>query len=143
MLAGAVFALAVSRLSSVLAGSGSINGVVYESQSGYMRGATVTLQPLGLQTTTSLSDGSFSFSSVPDGSYTLTVSPSCTPFGCYKSTPVTVAGTKVFVAIFPNASTPTPTATPRPVGGVAQLPDIVSAESETSVPSAPPTRPRR
>lgn len=121
LLAVAVAGVAPFWQDAALAGpTGGINGVAYESQSGYMRGATVTLQPLGWQTMTSLIDGSFSFASVPNGSYTLQVTnPACTPFGCYKPTPVTVAGSKVFVSIFPNAFTPTPP----PVGGVAELAD--------------------
>lgn len=117
---------------------GVINGTVFESFSGYLRGATVTLSPLGWEDVTSVSDGSFLFASVPDGDYTLIVkNPGCTPFGCYKPEPVTVSGSKVFVSIFPNplpTDTPTPTATPPgAVGGIAELPGLgVSSEAAPS-----------
>ena len=151
LLVAAVVAFAVMALgpsptqSGPLAGptatpinpGGAINGTVFESFSGYLRGATVTLAPLGWEDVTSVSDGSFSFAAVPDGDYTLIVkSPGCTPFGCYKPEPVTVAGSKVFVSIYPNplatvTPTPTPTATPRAVGGIAELPRL-RPFSETS-----------
>ena len=154
MLVAAVVALAVTALQPTpaqggpLAGptatpinpGGVINGTVFESFSGFMRGATVTLAPLGWEDVTSLSDGSFLFASVPDGDYTLIVTnPACTPFGCYKPEPVTVSGSKVFVNIFPNplptdTPTPTPTATPGAVGGIAELPGLHL--SPETVPSA-------
>ena len=117
---------------------GEISGTVFESFSGFLRGATVTLAPLGWEDVTSVSDGSFSFLSVPAGDYTLVVkNPGCTPFGCYKPEPVTVADSKVFVSIFPNplaTDTPTPTATPVVVGGIAQLPGLrVSLETSPPV----------
>jgi hypothetical protein len=77
---------------------------------GALRGATVTLLPKGLQTTTSLDDGTFVFSDVANGFYELTVSPVCTPFGCYGPTAVTVADADVYVNIVPVS--PTLTAAP-------------------------------
>jgi hypothetical protein len=80
-----------------------INGTLFESQSGFMRGAIVRLEPLGAQTTTSIQDGSFFFLGIPDGSYTIVVlDPACTPFGCYYPYPVNVSGQKVSVSIYPK-----------------------------------------
>jgi hypothetical protein len=93
----------------------TISGYVAEFPGcgGRMRGVTVALLPLGAMTETSLTDGSFSFYAVPDGEYTLRISPSCNPFGCYPDTPVMVAGENVFVEICPLAgASPTPTVAP-------------------------------
>jgi hypothetical protein len=80
-----------------------VNGTLFESQSGFMRGATVRLEPLGIETTTSEQDGSFSFILIPDGIYTIVVvNPGCTPFGCYYPYPVVVSGEKVSVSIYPK-----------------------------------------
>ncbi len=63
----------------------------------------MTLQPLGLQTTTSVADGSFAFADIPNGSYELGVSPGCTPFGCYHNpNPVIVQDADVYVTIYPK-----------------------------------------
>ncbi len=110
--------------SSPVPTSGVINGTVYESYSGVLRGAMVTLHPLELQTTTSISDGSFSFTNIPYGTYTLTVNPGCTPFGCYKTTQVVLSSSKVSVSIYPNLFTPTPTSTPAAVGGITKLAQV-------------------
>ena len=106
--------------SSAVPTSGTINGTVYESPSGYMRGAKVTLHPLELQATTSTSDGSFSFNNVPFGNYTLTVG-TCSYYGCYATTNVTLSSAKSYVAIYPTAFTPTPAPTPAAVGGSTKL----------------------
>jgi hypothetical protein len=106
--------------------------------SGVLRGATVTLEPLGWMTTTSLDQGRFAFAGIPNGRYTLTISPSCTPFGCYDPTPVTVAGVDVEVLIQPRplatpthtptatfTATPTETLTATPTATPPSLPDPV------------------
>jgi hypothetical protein len=78
------------------------------------------LEPLGLMTDTDLGIGGFSFEGVPPGEYTLTVGPSCNPFGCWPPTMVTVTDSDVDLQICPIAATPTstptatPTATPTP-----------------------------
>lgn len=96
----------------------TISGYVAEFPGcgGRMRGVTIALLPLGATTESSLADGSFSFSGIPNGEYTLTLFGYCNPFGCYPDTPVTVAGEDVFVEICPlSGATPTPTETHTPV----------------------------
>ena len=101
----------------------SISGTVSESSSGVLRGATVTLEPLGLQTQTSLiPGGSFAFHGVPSGTYALNVSPRCTPFGCYEAMPVDVDDADVVVSIVAlPLPTPTPPPTPFPTPQRIQL----------------------
>src|SRR5262249_17746816 len=79
----------------------TLGGVVCEfplpDECGGRRRATVTPAPLGLQTQTSLSDGVFTFPNVLPGSYTVTISPACTPFGCYQPTSVSLFVADTFV----------------------------------------------
>jgi uncharacterized repeat protein (TIGR01451 family) len=84
-----------------------VSGIVCEFTvtCGALRGATVTLNPTGLTTLTSISDGSFEFTNVPNGGYWLTVSPACTGFGCYPATAAIVDGADAFVTIHPCVST--------------------------------------
>jgi Tol biopolymer transport system component len=106
--------------SSAVPTSGTINGTVYESPSGYMRGASLTLNPLGMKTTTSVYDGSFSFPNIPFGAYTITVH-ICPPYGCYGTVQVNHSTAKTYVAIYPTPNTPTPAPTPAAVGGSTKL----------------------
>jgi hypothetical protein len=107
---------------AIPAGEFSITGSVAEFPpcSGRMRGVTVTLEPLGWTTQTSLGPdgGLFEFDPVPPGDYTLTVTPGCNPFGCWRDTPVPVTGEHARVEICMDAPTPavppTPTRTPTP-----------------------------
>lgn len=78
---------------------------------GAMRGAEVTLEPLGLATTSNPCCGGFVFENVPNGNYTLRVD-GCNPFGCWKPTQITVANDDVLgVRIGMNGPTATPTRT--------------------------------
>ena len=89
----------------------TVSGSVAEFSpcSGAMRGVMVSLLPLGRMTSTDLYDGSFAFEGVPDGAYTLSVEPSCNPFGCWPQVPVMVSGGDVTVQLCPEAlATPTP-----------------------------------
>ena len=94
----------------------TVSGTVFEfpSGNGVMRGVEVTIDPLGLTDTTDLTGGGFRFEDVPDGEYTLTVSPECNPFGCWPVTAVVVSGADVTVNIYPEEVAPTPTPTIRP-----------------------------
>ncbi|MGH7488105.1 MAG: hypothetical protein ACREMY_21280, partial [bacterium] len=109
---------------------GTINGTVYESPSGFYRGVSVVLHPLELKTTTSVSDGSFSFTNVPLGNYTLNVG-ACSYYGCYGTIPVAHSSTKTYIAIYPTPNTPTPT--PVAVGGVTQLTGTTPASGNGGV----------
>lgn len=109
---------------------------------GRMRGVTVTLQPLGLstQTTVGVDGGLFAFEAVPPGNYTLTVSPACNPFGCWRETPVVVTDEFVQTAVCMDgpapAVPPTPTRTPTPhclfptppLCPIGQEPDCITGE---------------
>ncbi len=78
---------------------------------------TVTLQPLGRQVVTGY-HGNFQFDGVPDGQYSLSLSPSCIANSiggesCYLPLSAVVSGADVFVIWKPVAeATPTPTNTP-------------------------------
>ena len=117
----------------------SISGTLFESGSGVLRGATVTLEPMGLQTQTSLlPGGSFAFQGIPPGTYTLTVAPQCTPFGCYRSTPVAVDDADVVVSIVPEPlPTPAPTATASPVPTPIRV--LTPIQEPTPTPTLKPT----
>jgi hypothetical protein len=110
----------------------AVSGTAYEFPGcmGYMRGWTVVLNPAGSTAQTDVQYGTFSFSGVPDGSYTLEMSASCNPYGCWDPVPVTVIGSDVAgIQICPHAvPTPLPTATvdPPAVGGIAEPPEDVS-----------------
>jgi len=88
----------------------TVSGHVAEFPSceGSMRGVTVALKPTDRTTATDLlPGGSFAFSNVPDGDYTLVVLSPCNPYGCWQDTPVTVAAADVYVGICMNAPTAT------------------------------------
>jgi len=82
---------------------------------GAMRGVTVQLEPLGLATQTDLEGGRFSFEDIPSGDYRLSVSPACTPFGCWPETPVTIAGSDLEVELCPSIAGAAPTLTAIPL----------------------------
>jgi hypothetical protein len=115
----------------------SITGTVAEFPGGCFgaqRGYAVTLQPLGLTTQTDLNLGGFSFENVPAGEYTLTVGPSCNPFGCWPPTTVTVTDSDVDVRVCPVEATPTPTPTSAPAcagdcdeDGTVAIDEVVAA----------------
>lgn len=93
----------------------SIRGTVAEFPdgcSGAVRGISVRLDPLDLETRTDMDVGNFSFENVPAGEYTLAVGPRCNPHGCWTPTIVTVTDSDVDVRICPIETTPTPTPTP-------------------------------
>ena len=79
----------------------NINGTLFESESGYMRGARVRLDPLGTKVVTSVQNGSFTFFGVPDGDYTIVVL-TCSYVGCYVPLRVSVSGEKLNVSIYPK-----------------------------------------
>jgi hypothetical protein len=120
----------------------TLSGMVTEFPlcQGAQRGFTVTLEPLGLTAQTDLSTGGFSFE-VPPGDYTLSVSPSCNPFGCWPQTPVSVVDEDVFVQICPEelptpTVTPTASATPTAIATPTDTPtDTPTAPTETETPS--------
>ena len=119
----------------------TVSGVVCEFPlpfCGAMRGVTVTLLPLARETTTSLVDGSFALFNVPNGTYSIVVSPSCNPFGCYEPTPVTVADADVNVLVAPAALTPTPmaTATETPTVMPTAFGDVNCDRTVTSIDAA-------
>jgi hypothetical protein len=110
----------------------TVSGTAYEFPGcvGYMRGWIVVLDPLGWEMQTSLGDGSFAFHDVPNGSYSVRMSPPCNPSGCWSDVPVTVAGGDVqHVQTCPNGPVVTPTATvgDPAVGGIAEPPDEMNA----------------
>lgn len=95
--------------------------------SGRMRGVTVTLDPLGLSTDTSVgSDGGFfEFSNVPPGDYVLRVAQGCNPFGCWIDTPVQVVDAPVDVEICMDELTPVFSPTPSRTGSLSPTPTRV------------------
>jgi hypothetical protein len=108
----------------------TVSGTVAEFPpcSGRMRGVTVRLEPLGLVTQTSnatVDGGTFAFSNVPIGDYTVRVAQGCSPLGgCWAVTPLRVDDSDVTVRICmdrvepPPIPTPTacPVSTPCPLG---------------------------
>lgn len=70
---------------------------------GAMRGVTVQLDPLGWTTQTDLAGGNFSFGAVPPGDYTLRVSPSCNPFGCWAPQTIHVGDSDVELTFCPQS----------------------------------------
>lgn len=105
----------IGAVASVLEGCPSapvfaVRGTVTEfpNCTGFMRGITVVLDPLGLTTRTAIGPdpgvaGTFAFDDVPPGDYTLTISPSCNPSGCWPPTPVRVVDRDVEVLICNSA----------------------------------------
>jgi glucose/arabinose dehydrogenase/PKD repeat protein len=83
--------------------TGTISGTVTVAGGGAVSGATVTLDPGGLSTTTNTSGG-YTFSDVVYGSYTVGASYS----GQSTSSPVTVAGTETVNLTVPAAPPPPP-----------------------------------
>src|SRR6478609_4173204 len=83
--------------------------------SGSVRDITVLLQPRGLAALTGGFDNTAKFT-VPPGSYTLSVHPSCNDFGCWSEQVVIVAGGDQSITLcpLPGDPTPTPTVTPTP-----------------------------
>jgi hypothetical protein len=116
---------------------------------GAQRGYTVTIQPLGWNTTTDLSTGGFHFDIVPPGDYTLVVSPSCNPFGCWQPKPIRVTDGDVDVTIcpesreetptIPSTATVTPTSTPTETETASVTPTATAIATATS--TATPTNP--
>lgn len=96
----------------------------------------VTLQPLGWQVPTGY-HGNFQFDGVPDGQYTLELSPSCLTdavggLSCYAPLPTSLNGADAWVTWKPLAPTPTPTPAPPSVGGIAEQPDVTARRSATA-----------
>ncbi len=103
----------------------------FPSGSGVMRGVQVTLNPLGWTDTTNPTSGSFRFENVPDGEYTLTVSPECNPFACWPVKTVVVSGSHLPVSLYPveiepppTPTPPTPTPSPTPTPTLLNPPEI-------------------
>jgi hypothetical protein len=69
---------------------------------GTMRRVTVTLDPLGRTMESDFSGGNFSFSDVPAGEYTLSVSPPCNAFGCFAPQTIHVDDHDVDVLFCPS-----------------------------------------
>ncbi|MEW6235841.1 MAG: SUMF1/EgtB/PvdO family nonheme iron enzyme, partial [Candidatus Omnitrophota bacterium] len=114
----------------------TISGYVAEfpgPTGGIARGVSVKLNPLGITTTTSILDGSFTFINIPDGNYVLVVPPN--PFGYYPDTPVTVAGSDVVVGIRPieytPTNTPSSTKTPSPTSTKTLTPTFTPTHTPT------------
>lgn len=68
---------------------------------GYSRGGTVTLQPLGLtRGNCCLPEPDFVFEDVPPGEYTVSYGSTCNPFGCFvRDVPVRVVDTDAYAYI--------------------------------------------
>jgi hypothetical protein len=92
----------------------TVSGTVAEFPpcSGRMRGVTVRLEPLGLVTQTSnatVDGGTFAFSNVPIGDYTVRVAQGCSPLGgCWAVTPLRVDDSDVTVRICMDRVEPPP-----------------------------------
>ena len=99
---------------------------------------TVVLQPLGWQTTTDY-HGHFLFNNVPDGQYTIELSPDCLlnsvgGTSCYAPYPVTVSAAPVYVTWPPLPGT-TPTPTPTPDCSQQTSPPIANCPTWTPTPT--------
>ncbi len=138
----AVVAMAYQGLAAAQGPGHTISGILTESPGcmGAERGWTVALDPGFITTTTSLNDGSFSFSNVSDGSYTVYPLPPCNPFGCWNALPVTVAGsdrTGLQICLQGPLPTPTPvppyTPAPTPTGPAPTPPPT----PQTPIPGGP------
>lgn len=70
----------------------SVSGDVLDSSTSFLLGGTLTLEPSGKTTTTDLTFGAYEFTNVPDGEYTVTVSPACVAYGCFKPKELIVDG---------------------------------------------------
>ena len=84
-----------------------------EGCTGSVSGITVLLQPGSLGAITGGFDNKAKFT-VPPGSYTLSVNPSCNDFGCWSEQVVIVATGDQSITLCPLAGDPTPTSTPTP-----------------------------
>ena len=69
-----------------------VSGDVLDSSTSFLLGGTLTLEPSGKTANTDQTFGSYEFTDVPDGEYTVTVSPGCVAYGCYKPKALIVDG---------------------------------------------------
>jgi hypothetical protein len=102
---------------------------------------TVTLQPGGRQITTGY-HGNFQFDGVPNGQYTLTLSPSCVANAvggdsCYAPLGMNVAGADVFMT-WKALADATPTITPTPDCTTQTSPPVAGCPTLTPTATFPP-----
>ena len=111
-------------------------------QPGFAEGVTVTLEPLGLVANKFPPTGVHCFDDVPSGTYTLVVSPTCNPFGCWEPTTLVVADRDVLDFVVPSrpfSPTPgpgTPSVTPTPPATVTDTPTVTRTVSSTPTATA-------
>ena len=70
----------------------TVSGDVLDSSTSFLLGGTLTLEPSGRTATTDPTFGEYSFTDVPDGVYTVTVTPVCVAYGCYQPKELVVEG---------------------------------------------------
>jgi hypothetical protein len=69
----------------------NVSGVVLDSSTSFLEGGTLTLEPSG-RTINIDPLGAFLLTNVPDGDYTVTVTPQCVAYGCFQNSVLVVAG---------------------------------------------------